>query len=579
MAMIGNLIFLIGTMLVSASLQAGVLTGSLDRTEGTTEDQFQYTLVVQGNATGAPEFPDVPGLSVTNAGTSRFEQFINGRRSSEVRYTYILEPQRAGTFKIPAIELLLDGRLEKTLPLTIKVRELTMAVRRQRSIYAEQSLSKDELFQGETAILSVQLFSRYEMQNAPEFHPQIPSGMRAEPLGEPKVDVRERDDKQFQVVEQKYLLVIDQAGDLTVPPTRVIAYLPTGRRGFFQPSIRKELVPSNDIELKVKPLPAAGRSKDFSGLVGTFKLKTEVEKRQVKTGENVVVSLKLEGNGETKAMADPVLDFQSSAAFKVYKDKAVDELELLGAEIRAEKTFNYALVPNRVGQVPLGAVNIQYFDPDSKSYRWLREDLGSLDVSQGTVPAPVGGSNAASVVETQPDTREQVKVLGTDIIGLHSPDELLNNDKLNTTTMALGMLVMILSLLSIPAVLAYQSWNSNDAEKLRRRRYSQAFRYFQKERSRVNQALEESPVKGVMEVQDCFRKYLGNKLDVKGKALTEKDISKRLQDRGISSETVGAAVTLFREMDRVRYSKAEPENVTALVAKTDEIVKTLEKQC
>ena len=122
MARIGKLagILLYLWCCASAAL-AGTVTGELDKPEGSVEDQFTYTLAVQGSADGEPAFPEVPGLSIRQAGTSQSVSTINGRMSREVQYQFVIIPEKEGTYTIPPVVMTVDGKKQQTLPIEFRV--------------------------------------------------------------------------------------------------------------------------------------------------------------------------------------------------------------------------------------------------------------------------------------------------------------------------------------------------------------------------------------------------------------------------------------------------------------------------
>ena len=121
MAMIGRWGILLWAVLLAGPLWAGSLTGELDKAVGTVEDQYVYTLTATGEVEGNPVFPEVDGLEIESAGTSTNVSWINGRKSSEVAYNWLITPTREGTFAIPALQLKVDSVLQQTLPLRLEV--------------------------------------------------------------------------------------------------------------------------------------------------------------------------------------------------------------------------------------------------------------------------------------------------------------------------------------------------------------------------------------------------------------------------------------------------------------------------
>ena len=573
--MIGNIAKLIIIWLVSFETFGGVVTGTLDKTEGTSDEQFQYTLSIQGSLDEQPDFPAVPGIEVVGTQTSQQTSIINGRYSRELQLIYTLRARSSGSYKIPPIQVKVDGQLEATLPLTLNVKRLTLVERKSRPIYAIQSLGKRDLYQGEATNLKVRLYSRYNLEREPEFRPPSTPDLRLIELQKAPVRKGEMNGKQYLISEIDFLLIPDRTGTVVVPPVQGVAYVASGR-GFFS-HIQSEVVDANELQIDVKPLPQKGRSKDFSGLVGDFSLDVEVPKKSAAVGDNVVVSFRVEGYGEVKSMAEPNLTFNNTNAFKVYKDKTLHEFEIKDGRYYSRKIFNYAIVPNQQGKISLGEIDVQFFDPEKGVYRNLKADLGSLSVSKGKQQVTVVPNSSQTAVA--PVAKKQVQVLGEDILGLHHKDRLTSNSTLSGLQTVLGVALFLLSFILPFLVRIWQLSLSPNSDRLLRKKYKGAYKSFRKAQKEIEAVMVQNPSQGMQLAQDQLRIYLGNKFNLHGLALTEADVQNQLEDKGLSSEIVSNVLQLFRDLDRYRYANQIPKDPRKFLDRTIEVVSRLEEKC
>ena len=68
--------------------------------------------------------------------------------------------------------------------------------------------------------------------------------------------------------------------------------------------------------IQVRPLPTEGQPKDFSGAVGSFRMRAELLTKTPKTNESVTIRLTLEGPGNLKQVISPAIAFPQD--FEVY---------------------------------------------------------------------------------------------------------------------------------------------------------------------------------------------------------------------------------------------------------------------
>jgi len=90
--------------------------------EHTTVSQaVQLEVEVRNVRMAEPPNISADGLSIRFASQSTRMQTLNGETSFSVNFTYVITPQREGTFSIPPVKLNLNGREVQSAPLTLTV--------------------------------------------------------------------------------------------------------------------------------------------------------------------------------------------------------------------------------------------------------------------------------------------------------------------------------------------------------------------------------------------------------------------------------------------------------------------------
>src|SRR5262249_45197928 len=145
---------------------------------------------------------------------------------------------------------------------------------------------KERLYVGEQVLYTLKFYRRINTAAA-ELKKPTWEGFSAESLGEQKDYEGILGERRFQVTEINFALFPLLPGTLEITPAQVVYEAiesdpqdPFSRFGFFGGGRRlRGTVTSQGFKVKILPLPQAGRPKDFTGLVGSYSLKTEVSKK------------------------------------------------------------------------------------------------------------------------------------------------------------------------------------------------------------------------------------------------------------------------------------------------------------
>jgi hypothetical protein len=103
------------------------------------------------------------------------------------------------------------------------------------------------------------------------------------------------------------------------------------------------------VKLDVKPLPETGRPADFSGAVGSFRMKSAADRSSLDLGEAVALRVTIEGEGSLQSAAAPKLAALQDV--KVYEPKTSEDVMTGADHLGARKTWEWVIVPLVPGAV------------------------------------------------------------------------------------------------------------------------------------------------------------------------------------------------------------------------------------
>ncbi|MBW2109093.1 MAG: protein BatD [Deltaproteobacteria bacterium] len=387
------------SLLVPSTGYAGISVSlTLDRAQATTADSVTLVVSVSGarKSDVEPAIKNLSNFYVSSGGTASRIQIINGRMDAAVDFTYFLQPKRTGAFTIGPATVVLDGRTYTSNTVALRVSRQNDSRQQDKGpVFLETSLSSHKAYVEQQVIYTLRLFRRVKVSDISLNLPDT-EGLTFKKLGEASGYRSMRQGRLYQVLEVRYAVIPTRPGEKVVGPTTMAmtVYEPTSRRHrslfgdpffddpFFSMSTGRPITVSGEpLKLEVRPLPAAGRPDDFSGLVGTFRINATLAPLEVKAGESATLTVRVSGNGNVSRI--PNLHLPETPDLKVYADEPVLEVKPDKDGMGGSKTMKWALVPEKAGTYQIASLGLSFFDTASESYRRLKTVSFSLSVRPG----------------------------------------------------------------------------------------------------------------------------------------------------------------------------------------------------
>jgi hypothetical protein len=137
-------------------------------------------------------------------------------------------------------------------------------------------------------------------------------------------------------------------------------------------------VRSQPLTVKVRPLPEAGKPKDFTGTVGKFSIMVTIDKKEVEVNQPVTVVFKITGVGNIKSVAEPNMPGLSD--FRIYRSSSSENMSKLNDLLGGTKIFEEVFIPGQPGEQEIPAVSYNYFDPQAGKYRTISTQAFKIKV-------------------------------------------------------------------------------------------------------------------------------------------------------------------------------------------------------
>ncbi len=552
----------------------------LDRSEMNLSDSVQLVVSVSGSRDTGSE-PVIQGLEnfrVNPGGSSSRIEFINGKMSSGMEYTYFIQPRQTGTFQIGPASVQINGKNYKSSRAALRVVKPDADQRAGSSpVFLKAELSNPAVYVEEQTVYTLKLYLSRNVRNINLNLPET-EHLAFKQLAKP-VDYRStQGGQEYQVIEVRYAVVPSKAGTFQIEPAQmsmtVLEPQRRSNRGFFDDpfstfsSGRPLTVAGDSLQLTVRPLPAEGKPADFSGLVGKFVMWSKLEPATLKTGESATLTVAVSGQGNINRIPDlkmPALDH-----IKVYADQPVLESSPDPAGQRGSKTMKWALVPEKDGQLGVPPLTVSFFDTANRTYKTLRSAGYTLAVLPGEKEKMTASASGSAAPNGEGAVKHAVKELGRDIFPVHTAvQDFKTADRLQLEGWLLAVmfgLPLIVYLGTLGGLKLGRRSAAGQADARAKKAAREFFRHYRRGPLTYSQLLEQ------------IRDYLNHRFGLSYGSLTAQESGRILSSNGVGAATVEKMQTVVQKIENAAYT-GRGQEPAAVETDLVPLIKKIEKEC
>jgi len=419
-----------------------------------------YELNADGDNFHSPNFGKLHRLSGPNTSQSSSIQYINGKYQQSVSQTYsfLVTASEEGDFTISPASIEVGGKTINSNSLKIKVEKRTSNTNRNTGggntsstsdqigdddVYLRTIVSNRNPYQGEQIIVTNRLYTKIGVSNLSMEKSPSYEGFWSKSLQDKNNQLQQHeeiiDGERYVVADiSKYALFAQKSGKLTIEPTELkcVAQVQTQskrRRSrdpfedffndpFFNRNIKNVdvFLKSKKIDINVKPLPQVGKPESFTGAVGTFSFKSEIDHDTITTNDAINLSLKLSGVGNLELINPPKINFPPD--FETYEPKINNRISTSSNGVSGSKTIEYLAIARNPGDFNIDALEFSYFNPANGNYYTIKTGGYKLHITKGQGSSSNGISYSRSA-------QEDIQYIGKDIRHIKSDEyELVEKD-------------------------------------------------------------------------------------------------------------------------------------------------------
>ena len=399
---------LLAILLLAAAGVAGAqdvaLRAAVDRSTVRENESFTYVLSVEGQVRDEPDVSLLAAdFEVLQRSRNTSIQMLGGRTSQITEWRYQLMPTGPGTFTLPPVEM--AGALSNPVELQVLP---ALASDAPGDIFLEVEISPATAYVQSQVIYTQRLYRAVSTGRSSLTPPDVTGGESiVVPLGEDREYQTVRDERTFIVLERRYAVFPQVAGELTIQPMVFEAVVITAS-GFS--SLQR--FRSDPVSLSV--LPAVAPPPELAGAAWLPARGVTIEQRwsgdpeEFTAGIPQTRTLRVEVEGVLETQI-PDLSLFETASLQQYADQPELARDSSADGTRAARTERFAVIAQTAGGLIIPAVELPWFNVVSREWEVARIEPRQVTVlpsrEPGAEPAPAPTPDAPPVESGQTGQR------------------------------------------------------------------------------------------------------------------------------------------------------------------------------
>ncbi len=378
-----------------------VLRAAVDRTTIRENESFTYVLSVQGQVRDEPDISMLTAdFEVLQRSRNTSIQMLGGRTSQITEWRYQLMPTGAGSFTLPPVEV--AGALSNPVDLQVLP---ALAGDVPGDIFLEVEISPATAFVQSQVIYTQRLYRAVSTGRSSLSPPDVSGGESiVVPLGEDREYQTVRDDRTFIVLERRYAVFPQVAGELTIEPMVFEAVVITASGFSSLQRFRSEPV-SLSVLPAVAPPPELAAAAWLPARGVTIDQRWSGDPEEFTAGIPQTRTLTVEAEGVLETQI-PDLSIFETDSLNQYADQPELSRESGDEGTRAVRTERFAVIAQSPGALIIPAVEMPWFNVETRQWEVARIQprevsvLPSRETGADVLPPPAPVAAPTQAVDT-----------------------------------------------------------------------------------------------------------------------------------------------------------------------------------
>ncbi len=344
------------------------------------EESVTFTVLARGVEGELDVTPLTQDFEIVGRSESQQVRIVNGVNDTLRQWVLQLTPRTTGLLTVPAVTV--GGVSSNTLVLDVA----DAPTGADRVLFVTLDVDVPDPWVQQQVYITVRIFHRIPVERYQVSIPEVP-GLSVLPIEGEVTTSEQRDGVSYDVIERRYAAFPQESGTVTLQPfvlTALVPADPSRVRTFMSPTRRVQRR-TEAIDLEVRPRPDDVTTSWWLPS-RSFELASEWndDTTEARVGEPLSrrVSIVAEGVLPTQLpdTGTPEVDGAS-----VYIDEPEDSTVAEISGLVTQRVVNWAIIPQREGELRLPAIEVEWFDSDAGLARVARLPEEVIDVQAAVV--------------------------------------------------------------------------------------------------------------------------------------------------------------------------------------------------
>jgi len=606
------LLFLAGFFLAFIVTAEDVnFTAKASKNKVVTGEIFEITFTINSNGVNfkAPSFNGFKVISGPSQSSSF--QWINGKTSHSLSFSYKLIAEKEGTYTIKGATIESGGKTYTSNELTIEVVKGNPPQQQQQAqqrispffdpfdpfgiqsppqqvqsqdlkdeIFLKVSVDKKSAYIGEQITATYKIYTRVDIvSNSVKKLPAL-NGFWSQDIdnkGQAQLIRETVDGVQYYVAELKKTILFPQrVGTLEIDPLEMdmVLRLKSNSRprsifdqffGSYQDV--PYTVKSKPVKIEVKALPEKNKPEDFTGAVGKYQFVSKISKTKLKTNEAITLSYILSGKGNIKLIDVPKPNIPSD--IEVYEPKIKDNISVTASGVSGTRTFEYLLIPRHQGTYTIEGLKFSYFNPETGKYENLKTEDYLIEVEKG---------DNEDIAISKGIIKEDIQLIGSDINFIKTETTLEQKKKyfIGSTLFYILWLLPILIFATAWILRNYYNQIQKDTARLN---FKKANKIASKHLLLAKKQMDANASSAFYEeVFKALYDYVSYKLSIEKSQLNKESIIELLKEKKVSDSSIQLLLNTLDQCEFARFAPSAALPMQEIYNQAEQSIKKLEEE-
>lgn len=405
------LIFLVTLCSIYAFISADIHL-SLSKSTVGIDETFTAIFSSHSNTQAQPDFsPLEKDFEILSNSQNHSTSIINGIVDCETSWHLELMAKREGILTIPSINFGLESSYQK--PIEVKAAHIT---KNDSSLFLETEITpKSAIYEQTQLVYTIRLYRSVNITQATlsEIKVSDPDAIIERLGNDIEFEHYNPNGTRYVVVERKYIIFPQHAGEMFISPTIFKGRIITGGNSFFHVQSEFKRVASNEEKVTVNPIPAPFQKNNWFA-ANDVKISEEwsADPSHITLGEPITWTVTLKAEGCPGAQI-PTISLNLPNTLKQYLDKPQTSNQTTNDGYLGIKQIKVALIPTKPDTITIPEISINWWNLKTNQISSCKLPARTLHVESDAIAmvSPTPEQTANLTENIPPSTAEDYKAL------------------------------------------------------------------------------------------------------------------------------------------------------------------------